>query len=159
MILAPSAGGKSTLMRYLRKHTDLNVAETDEEIMRANNGQWPEDDYKNTVLIPQTTNEIITRDNVIYLMKDIPKELLLKARANGFRVIVLRLTLEQLNERNTKRMKEEGYDSAERWFQGQLDYLNDLDKDSLIDESIDGNMPTHEIADNVINLAAIYHRE
>jgi len=156
MILAPSAGGKSTLMRYLREHTDLNVAETDEEVLRANNGQWPEDEYKNTVLIPQTTNEIITRDSVIYLMKDIPKELLLKARANGFRVVVLRLKLEQLNERNTKRMKEEGYDSAERWFEGQLDYLHELEKDGLIDMSIDGNIPAAEIADNVIYIAESY---
>jgi guanylate kinase len=31
IILAPSAGGKSTLMRYLREHTKLNVREMDEE--------------------------------------------------------------------------------------------------------------------------------
>ncbi len=36
MILAPSAGGKSTLTRYLREHTDLHVAETDEEVVKAN---------------------------------------------------------------------------------------------------------------------------
>jgi len=39
MILAPSAGGKSKLMRYLREHSDLQVAETDEEVTKANNGE------------------------------------------------------------------------------------------------------------------------
>jgi gluconate kinase len=154
MILAPSAGGKSTLMRYLREHTDLKVAETDEEVVNANNGEWPADDYKNAVLIPKTTNDIISRNEVVYLMKDIPKDLLHKAREKGFTVVVLRLTLEQLKERNIKRMKEEGYDSAEQWFKGQLDYLENLDKEGLVDGYIDGNLPTEQIAKEVIGLAS-----
>ena len=154
MILAPSAGGKSTLMRYLREHTDLHVAETDEEVVKANNNEWPkDDDYKNNVLIPKTTNEIISRDEVIYLMKDIPEPLLRKARSNGFKVIVLKLTLDQLLERNQKRMKEEGYDDATQWFKGQLDELDRLSKDELVDDYIDGNFPTEQIADKVVKLA------
>ena len=41
IILAPSCGGKSSLMRYLREHTDLHIVETDEEVMKANNDVWP----------------------------------------------------------------------------------------------------------------------
>ena len=37
IVLAPSCGAKSSLMRYLREHTDLQIAETDEEVMKANN--------------------------------------------------------------------------------------------------------------------------
>jgi len=44
-------------------------------------------EYKNTVLIPKTTNDIISRDNIVYLMKDIPKELLHKARANALQLL------------------------------------------------------------------------
>jgi len=146
IILAPSAGGKSTLMRYLREHSTLHVAETDEEILRANNGTWPTDDYKNKVLIPQTTNEIISQTNIVYLAKDMPDDLLRKARDNGFKVIVLRLTLQQLNERNTRRINEEGYDDASQWFKGQLEHLENLSKAGLVDEYIDGNLPTAEIA-------------
>lgn len=152
MILAPSAGGKSTLMRYLREHSDLEVAETDEEVVKANNGVWPEDDYKNNVLIPRTTNDIISRDSVVYLMKDIPQNLLQEARDNGFKIIVLKLTLEQLNQRNAKRMKEENYDDASQWFKGQLNYLDSLDKAKLIDGYIDGNLPTAQIAEKVLSL-------
>lgn len=51
IILAPSAGRKSTLMQHLREHSKLKVAETDEEVTKANNGVWPDDEYKNNVLI------------------------------------------------------------------------------------------------------------
>lgn len=159
MILAPSAGGKSTLMRYLREHSDLQVAETDEEVTKANNGEWPKDEYKNTVLIPKTTKDIISRDKVVFLMKDIPTELLHKARAYGFTIVVLRLTLEQLNERNAKRIKEEGYDDATQWFKGQLDYLDSLDNGHLIDVYIDGNLPTEQIANEIMALASNRHIE
>ena len=55
IILAPSCGGKSSLMRYLREHTGLHIAETDEEVMKANDGVWPDDELKNKVLVPKTT--------------------------------------------------------------------------------------------------------
>lgn len=153
IILAPSAGGKSTLMRYLREHTDLHVAETDEEVVKANNGEWPSDHtYKDEVLIPQTINEIITRDQVIYLMKDMPIELLRKAKQNGFKVVILKLTKEQLLSRNKKRMAEEGYDDAAEWFDGQLKELDTFDKEELVDQHIDGDLSTEEIAQEVVKL-------
>ncbi len=105
IILAPSCGGKSSLMRYLREHTDLHIAETDEEVMKANNDVWPDDELKNKVLVPKTTNEIITRENVIYFASYIPTELLQKAKKKGFKIIVLETPLEVLNKRNTNRMK------------------------------------------------------
>ncbi len=89
LILAPSAGGKSTLLRYLREHTDLNIAETDEEVMKANMGEWPDDKLKNEILVPQTTKEIISRPAVVYFASYIPEELIKSARSNGFRIILL----------------------------------------------------------------------
>ncbi len=77
IVLAPSCGGKSSLMRYLREHTDLQIAETDEEVMKANNDVWPDNDFKNQVLVPQTTKEIISRKNVIYFASYIPNDLLI----------------------------------------------------------------------------------
>lgn len=153
LILAPSAGGKSTLMRYLREHTKLEIAETDEEVVKANNGEWPSDvTYMKEVLIPRTINEIISRDKVIYLMKDMPIELLRKAKQKGFKVIVLQLTLEQLVKRNQKRMAEEGYADAAEWFEGQLQELDMFDKEGLVNQHVDGDLTTEEIAQEVIKL-------
>jgi shikimate kinase len=152
IILSPSCGGKSSLMRYLREHTDLHIAETDEEVMKANNGVWPDDELKNKVLVPNTTNEIITRENVIYFASYIPTELLQKAKKKGFKIIVLETPLEVLNKRNTNRMKVEGYDDVSQWFKGQLDNYQSLAENHIVDQEVNGNQTVEKVAVEVKNL-------
>ena len=152
IILAPSCGGKSSLMRYLREHTDLHIAETDEEVMKANNGVWPDNELKNKVLVPKTTNEIITRENVIYFASYIPTELLQKAKEEGFKIIFLETPLEVLNKRNTNRIKIEGYDDVSQWFKGQLDNYQSLTENNIVDQEVNGNQTVEKVADEVKNL-------
>ena len=152
IILAPSAGGKSTLMRYMREHTGLHIAETDEEVMKANDGVWPDDELKNKVLVPKTTNEIITRENVIYFASYIPTELLQKAKKKGFKIIVLETPLEVLNKRNTNRMKVEGYDDVSQWFKGQLDNYQSLAEKHIVDQEVNGNQTVEKVAAEIKSL-------
>jgi hypothetical protein len=152
IILAPSCGGKSSLMRYLREHTDLHIAETDEEVMKANDGVWPDDELKNKVLVPKTTNEIITRENVIYFASYIPTELLQKAKEEGFKIIVLETPLEVLNKRNTNRMKVEGYDDVSQWFKGQLDNYQSLADNHIVDQEVNGNQTVEKVAAEIKSL-------
>jgi len=139
-------------MRYLREHTDLHIAETDEEVMKANNGVWPDDELKNKVLVPKTTNEIITRENVIYFASYIPTELLQKAKEKGFKIIVLETPLEVLKKRNTNRMKVEGYDDVSQWFKGQLNNYQSLADNHIVDLEVNGNQTVEKVADEVKNL-------
>ena len=152
IILAPSCGGKSSLMRYLREHTGLHIAETDEEVMKANDGVWPDDELKNKVLVPKTTNEIITRENVIYFASYIPTELLQKAKDKGFKIITLGLPLEVLEKRNEKRMKAEGYDDVSQWFKGQLDNYQSLAEYHIVDQAVNGNQTVEKVAIEIKNL-------
>jgi len=151
LVLAPSAGGKSTLMRYLRKNSDLVVVEIDEEIMKANNNTWPTDEEYNK-LIPQITAEVISRENIIFFMKDIPIELVKQAKQSGFKVVLLKLTLEQLLGRNKNRMLEEGYEDASMWFKDQLEELDIIGQEGLVDMIIDGNLDTEEIAKEITSV-------
>lgn len=153
IILAPSAGGKSTLMRYLRKNTDLEIAETDEEVMTANGGVWPSDTLKNEVLVPETTREIIKRKNVIYFASYIPEELVRLARKGGFKVLLLEVPLEVLRARNERRMLEESYDDVSRWQEAQLDDYKNLKKAGLTDGLINGNRDVEEIMHDIMKLA------
>ena len=139
IVLAPSCGGKSSLMRYLREHTDLHIAETDEEVMKANNNVWPNNDLKNKVLVPQTTNEIISRESVIYFASYIPDDLLIKAKQKGFKIVILEVPLNILSERNEKRMADEKYDDVSPWFNGQLDNFKELKSKGITNYSINGN--------------------
>lgn len=153
LILAPSAGGKSTLMRYLREHTKLDVAETDEEVMKANNNEWPDDELKNKVLVPQTTREILNRESAIYLASYVPDELIREAKEKGFTIVLLDLTLEQLAARNKQRMSIENYPDATPWLKLQLDTFARLRKEGLFDEIIDGDQSVADLAQEIQTLA------
>ena len=153
IILAPSCGGKSTLMRYLREHTKLHIAETDEEVMKANNNVWPDDELKNKVLVPQTTRVIISLDSIVYFASYVPDELLIEARARGFKVILLEINMESLIARNKNRMSIENYQDATPWLKMQLDTFERLKKAKLIDEVIDGMQTVEEIAKQLVALA------
>jgi len=149
IVLAPSCGGKSSLMRYLREHTDLHIAETDEEVMKANNNVWPNNDLKNKVLVPQTTNEIISRESVIYFASYIPDDLLIKAKQKGFKIVILEVPLNILSERNEKRMADEKYDDVSPWFNGQLDNFKELKSKGITNYSINGNQDIEKVADDL----------
>jgi len=146
IILAPSCGGKSSLMRYFRENTDLHIAETDEEVMKANGDIWPDDKLKNETLVPKTTREIITRENVIYFASFIPPELLIEARARGFKIGVLEVPIEELRKRNIQRMEVEGYDDVSQWFEAQLNGFKVLRKMGIVDFSLDANQDIGKVA-------------
>jgi adenylate kinase family enzyme len=153
IILAPSAGGKSTLMRYLREHTKLHIAETDEEVMKANKNVWPDDELKNKVLVPQTTKVIISLDSIVYFASYVPDELIIEARVRGFKVILLEINMESLIARNKNRMSIENYQDATPWLKMQLDTFERLKKAKLIDEVIDGMQTVEEITKQLVALA------
>ncbi len=141
------------MMRYLREKTDLQIAETDEEVMKANNDVWPDDELKNTVLVPKTTSEILNRSSVIYFASYIPTDLLKKAKEKGFKVVAIRVPVEELKKRNDRRMKAEGYNDVSQWFEGQLDNFSDLSRKNMISQTIDGDRKAEEIAKDIIKLA------
>lgn len=155
IILGPSAGGKSTLMRYLRKNTDLRVVEMDEEIVKLNKGKWPTDDnYRNTVLVPKITKKVIDMDKVVYLSSYVPDNLAKEAKDGGFTVVLLDVSLEQLKERNAKRMEEEKYGSVASYFNMQLKGFERLRSKGLMDKVIDGHKSTEKIAEDIAQLAS-----
>lgn len=154
IILVPSAGGKSTLMRYLREHTDFDIAEMDEEVMKANNNTWPSDNkYKDKVLVPRVVKNIINKKQIIYLASYIPTNLLKQAKKAGFKIILLDIGKEELQKRNKKRMQKEKYEDASQWFSMQLDDYKKLQAEGIVDTVLDGAETLSEIAKKIINIA------
>jgi len=151
IVLAPSAGGKSTLMNYLRDNTDLHIFEMDEEVMLANHDEWPSDnEYKDKVLVPKIVKSILEKSNAVYLASYVPEELLRLARRKDFKIILINFSLTELIERNKNRMKVESYADATPWLQLQLDTFKKLTKKGLIDIQIDGHQATKSIAEEIV---------
>lgn len=154
IVLAASTGGKSTLLRYLRDNTDLEIAEMDEEIIKSNDNEWPaDDDYKNQILVPKIITGILEKNSVVYLASYVPDNQLLQAKRLGFKIILVDLSIEELNRRNEARMKQEGYANATPWLQVQIDTFNRLKKDNIVDEVIDGNQTIEKLSDQIKKLA------
>lgn len=153
VIIGASTSGKSTLMRHLRKHTQLNVIEMDEEIVKLYKGNWPRDDtYRNSVLVPEITKKIISMNEVVYISSYVPDELVREASMQGFTILLLEVGLEQLKARDKKRMAEEKYKSVNKYFSMQLNGIKRLKEKGLIDKVIDGHKTTEEIANEVTQL-------
>lgn len=156
ILLAPSNGGKSTLMRFMRKHTELNILEMDEEVMKENGDKWPADNnYKDLVLVPKIVERILDEDNVLYMASYVPEELLIRARVSRFKVLLLDVSIEELNRRNKQRMTTEDYADASPWLRLQLDTFNKLKDKELIDMVIDGGSSTKDIAAVISNYTVV----
>lgn len=155
IILSPSAGGKSSLMRYLREYTDLIIAEMDEELVKLNNNEWPLDDnYRNSTLVPQVSRKIISMDKVVYLSSYLPEVFAKQAKQKGFTIALIEVSLEQLQQRNKKRMSEEKYESVAQYFDMQLNGIRKLADKGLIDKILDGHKSTEDIAEELIELVS-----
>ncbi len=152
IVLSPAAGGKSTLVRYLRAHTNLEIAEVDEEILKANNNVWPTREHKETVTLPQIAVDILSKDSIVYFTYRMAVNDLEQAKQKGFKIIQLDVDISELHRRNVKRMAEEGYDDISHWFEIQLKNYNELRQQGLIDQVIDGHQPTEQIANQIIAL-------
>ena len=139
-------------MRYFRDNTNLDIAETDEEVVKANNGIWPDDELKNKVIIPKTSREIIARDNVIYFASYIPENTLKETKEKGFKIVLLNVPLEVLRTRNLDRMKNEGYEDVSPWFKGQLNNFKELKKKGLVDLVISADQGIGDLAESIQKL-------
>lgn len=154
LILAPSAGGKSTLMRYLREHTHFNIAEMDEEVMKENDNVWPSDnDHKDNVIVPRVVKNIISKKQVIYLASYVPTDLIKKAKSVGFKIILLDIDEQELQKRNKERMREESYEDASQWFELQFDNYKKLQAEGLVDIVLDGTQTPTEITERITSIA------
>ncbi|EKD58103.1 MAG: hypothetical protein ACD_57C00031G0011 [uncultured bacterium] len=153
IVIGTSLSGKTTLIRYLRRTSNLPLLEVDEELTRLNNGIYPiDDEYKHTVLAPQIIKNILSRDNVVFFSNTdyFTFEDIKVARYNNFQIIQLSLDLKELQNRNKSRVEKDGYSDLSQWLEGMVNYQIQLKKAWLVDKVIDANQSTEDIAKELI---------
>ena len=155
IVVGASLSGKTTLIRYLREHTDLPVHEIDEEVERANGGIWPDSiEYKNRVLVPPIVAKVLASDSIIFFTNAFyfSAEDLRLARTKGFKVFQLVAELEVLKQRNVHRVAEEGYDDQNQWLDSMVSYQNEIKDEGLVDVVINTNRPIDVVAHELQSL-------
>lgn len=152
-IIAAQCAGKTTLARYLRENTSLNIFEMEDGIMKLNGGTWPKDlNYKEDVLTPKVLSSAIDIKEVILLDNHMSIERTKQLKKADFSVILLEVSKGELLRRNIQRMKTENYDDASTWIDSELHNIQGLQKHKLIDHIISGEQPTQEVASQLQEL-------
>ena len=153
IIIGTSLAGKTTLIRYLRKTSKLQIQEIDEELTQLNKGSYPKDDeYKNTVLAPKIKAKVIAKENILFFTNThyFTSVELQTARHKGFKIIQLIVTREELEKWNKQRMKNDGYEDHSKRFDSMLKYQKEIKNKGLVDKIIETNKPIEEISQELI---------
>ncbi|MBI2464702.1 hypothetical protein HYV64_01035 [Candidatus Shapirobacteria bacterium] len=151
IVIGASLSGKTTLVRYLQEH-NINCSEIDEELTTLNGGSYPTDvDKKHHELVPKIVADIIARPDVLFFTNTdyFTLDDLRLARASGFKIYQLDISLSELIKRNKRRIEGGKYEDMSPWLEDMVDYQNELKKTGLIDKSIDATQPVEKIAKEI----------
>ena len=160
IIIGTSLTGKTMLIRYLREKSNLQIQEIDEELTKLNGGSFPKDDnYKNTVLVPQVKAKVLLNENILFFTNAhyFTPEDLLTVRQKGFKIVQLFLNKEELEKRNKQRVQNEGYEDHSRWFDSMLKYQKEIKDKGLIDKVIETNKPVEEVAQELMTFLQCFN--
>jgi gluconate kinase len=150
-IFGAQCAGKTTIVRSLASKTTLPIIEMDDEIMRLNNGVWPKNlKYKEEVLDPQVYQLAMDMPGVIFFENHMSVEQTRKFKGAGFSVLLIKVGREELLRRNGQRVKEEKYDDASKWIAMQLENIDELQKNHLIDFTINGEQPVDKVINELL---------
>lgn len=152
VVLGACCSGKSSLCEQLRVD-HRNVVECDEAVMLAAGGAWPAFEEENHRLVIEAASAAIAMTDVIFLTSWMPTEMLRLARNRGFTIVLLSVSMLELEHRNSQRLVEGGYSDVSHWFESQLDNYADLGALGLIDVVLDGTLTTAALANRVAELA------
>ena len=158
ILLGAQCSGKSSLISYLKEHTNLVCIDHDEEIKRRNGGTYPSDSlYKDTVLLPQIEAYVLSLPKVIYsssffgLGEDgIDDARIEEAKAAGFTFILLNVEFDTLLERNSERVLAGKDDTShnQNWYRYIYATMNEKGQ---FDHTLDGNVPINDVVEELIN--------
>ncbi len=150
LIIGTQLAGKTTLVKYLRAHTDVVVTEIDEEILKRNNNSWPKDeDYKDNVLIPEIIKQILQQERIVVFASYLSKDFIHLLKQENFKIFILEISREEIAKRNKDRIQAINRDNASHWIVGEIELQEDLEKEGIVDGYIDAEQPTEIIADTI----------
>lgn len=148
IIIGASLSGKTTLVRYLRNSSSWPIEEMDEALAHENGGTFPVDvNLKHKVLAPRIIDRILKLDSIVFFTNTdyFTIDNLKTSRENGFVVVQLDLPVEQLKERNVKRMEVEDYEDQGKWIEGMNNYQKLIRQHGLVDKVIPANQTVEDL--------------
>ena len=153
IVIGSSLSGKTTLVRYLRSHTKMNVKEMDEMLTELNDGNFPQNLKHKEALASKVIQNVLNQENIIFFTNTdyFSQEDLRLAKTLGFKIIQLNISLRKLKIRNTQRIENEKYDDMTPYLTGMLNYQKEISKSGLIDKVIIADQPAELLAKSLLD--------
>ena len=146
-----ACAGKTTVARYLRERSDLNVVDMDDAIGRLNGGVWPDIPTKNNVVLPKVLAEVRAMSDVV-LFGSLNVEQTQKLRQDGFYTVLLDVSEDELRRRHAVRLAEEGWTNAQ-WFEHEQSVMRELCHNDVFDHVLSGEQSVASVAEEILSLA------
>lgn len=145
IIIGAPNSGKTTQIANLRERYHHTILELDEEIVKANNGEWPADyEFRNSVIVPKVIKNITSLTGIIFFTSYFDIDSLSILKESGFKIILLEVPEDELMRRNIKNIDtkwDKTFDIHEN-----LKYQSKLKSSGLVDCIIDGQENPDEIS-------------
>ncbi len=153
LIIGTQLAGKTTLVKYMKAHTDAVVTEIDKEILIRNSNSWPKNkEYIDNVLIPEIIKQILQQERIIVFASYLSKDYIHLLKQENFKIVILEISREEIIKRNKDRVLAINRDNASHWIVGEIELQEDLEKEGIVDGYIDAEQPTKIIADTILRL-------
>ena len=150
-VIGIACAGKTTVARYLRECSDLNVVDMDDAIGRFNGGVWPDIPTKNNVVLPKVLAEVRAMSDVV-LFGSLNVEQTQKLRQDGFYTVLLDVSENELRRRHAVRLAEEGWTNAQ-WFEHEQSVMRELRHNDVFDHVLSGEQSVASVAEEILSLA------
>ena len=150
-VIGIACAGKTTVARYLRECSDLNVVDMDDAIGRLNGGVWPDIPTKNNVVLPKVLAEVRAMSDVV-LFGSLNVEQTQKLRQDGFYTVLLDVSENELRRRHAVRLAEEGWTNAQ-WFEHEQSVMRELRHNDVFDHVLSGEQSVASVAEEILSLA------
>ena len=152
LVVGAACAGKTTLCRHLRTACGVVAIDTNDEILRLNNGAWPSIDRKNQVLLPMVLDAVMTMEDVVLFNSYMPALQMSQLRRAGFRTVLLDVSEAELRRRHRARFAEEGWTNVQ-WLEWNQNHINELRNADQFDDVICGEQDVASVASEILRLA------
>jgi shikimate kinase len=150
-VIGIACAGKTTVARYLRECSDLNVVDMDDAIGRLNGGVWPDIPTKNNVVLPKVLAEVCAVSDVV-LLGSLNVEQTQKLCQDGFYTVLLDVSEDELRRRHAARLSEEGWTNVQ-WFEHEQSVMRELRHNDVFDHVLSGEQSVASVAEEILRLA------
>lgn len=153
LLLGITGSGKSTISEPIGRTLGMEVLEVDKEVIRLNNGLWPNDGDLIRKLMLATNDAVLKMDHILYVTSWLSKENIKQFYKKGFKIIELHADFEELLKRKIKRDNppQNQIDQFKEDSEGYYEVINDQEIQDLITLSLDTtNMPIESVIQSIL---------